>query len=662
VFGSHRRPGYPLSRREGGSGRPPEAPTNLGPVCGIAGVYEYGRADGGLSSDLLTRMRETLHHRGPDGAGNYLSDDRRVGLASRRLAIVDIAGGAQPMVGDDGLVLVFNGEIYNYPRLRQELAASGADFRTRCDTEAILHLYRRYGDRCVEHLTGMFAFVIWDPRRRRLFFARDPIGEKPLYWADEHGTFVFGSEIKALLEHPVVPREVNEQAIGPYLANLVTPGPETLYSGIYKVPPGCCGWCDERGVRISRYASVTAPRRFEAGEAEEAAAHVRQLLDESIAARLMSDVPVGVLLSGGLDSTTIVALLREQGKSLATFTVGFPGHEGFDERDEASWVANRFGTAHHEVTLGETEALEILPLLVHHQDEPLSDPVCVPLYAVCRLARENGVPVVLAGEGADELFWGYAGYRGVLQRWSRLDALLALPRPIRRLAVGVTSPSRRPRRREQLEGLAAGRARPIHMPLGLTGYQRAHLLRAANGAPGWEPAEPGAGEDPLTTLAFDTQEYEFGVRLPELLLMRIDRFSMASSVEARVPFLDPALVDYVYRLPLDLKVRDGETKYVLKRAVADVVPERVANRPKVGFNAPTSGWFAGRHGNLLDELMAGDTLARYFDLAYLRSLSRTLDPDSWEFGTSLWPILNFGIWHRHWIEGEPLDELIGAAA
>jgi asparagine synthase (glutamine-hydrolysing) len=606
-------------------------------------------------------MRETLRHRGPDGAGNYLSEDRRVGLASRRLAIVDIGGGSQPMIGDDGTCLVFNGEIYNYPQLRAALADAGVSFRTHCDTEVILHLYRLHGERCLEQLTGMFAFALWDPKQERLLFARDPIGEKPLYWTDRHGVLVFGSEIKALLEHPLVPREVNEDAIGPYLANLVTPGPETLYSGIFKLPPGCYGLCDRDGVTIARY-STGPSREFQAVGEAEAAARVRELLEESITARLMSDVPVGVLLSGGLDSTTIVALLRERAKDLATFTVGFPGHEGFDERSEADWVAKRFGTDHHSVALGEQDALGILPHLVHHQDEPLSDPVCVPLYAVCRLAEQNGVKVVLAGEGADELFWGYAGYRGVLERWSRLGALLALPRPIRRLAASVTSGVKRPRRREQLEGLASGRARPIHMPLGLTGYQRTQLLRGTNGGPGWEPSEPRAGEDPLTTLAFDTQEYEFRVRLPELLLMRIDRFSMASSVEARVPFLDPTLVDYVYRLPLDLKVRNGTTKYVLKQAVADVVPDQVANRAKIGFNAPTSSWFAVRHGELLEDLMRGDALARYFDLGYLRRLLGAANPGSWEYGNALWPILNFALWHRHWIEGRPLDDLIGAAA
>ncbi len=246
----------------------------------------------------------------------------------------------------------------------------------------------------------------------------------------------------------------------------------------------------------------------------------------------------------------------------------------------------------------ERDALEALTPLVHHQDEPLADPVCVPLHAVCRLAHETGIKVVLAGEGADELFWGYSGYRAAIERWPRLRIMLALPRPVRRLAALATSPRRRPRRREQLDSVAAGRLNPVHMPVGMTGYQREHVLRSRLSGAGWSPSTLTAGEDPLTTLAFDTQEYEFEVRLPELLLMRIDRFSMANSVEASVPFLDRELVDFAYRLPLEHKVRDGITKYALKQAVADVVPSRISGRVKQGFAAPTSRWFATLHGGL----------------------------------------------------------------
>jgi asparagine synthase (glutamine-hydrolysing) len=607
-------------------------------------------------------MRETLRHRGPDGEGVFVSPDCRAGLGHRRLAIVDLANGSQPMMGSDGEWLVFNGEIYNYPDLRRRLIADGVRFETRCDTEVILHLYRRYGKTCVEHLTGMFAFAIWDAQREQMFFARDPIGEKPLYWADCQGSFLFASEIKALLMHPAVTRDVNRALLSAYLANLVVPAPDTLFAGINKLPAGCRGTCDGRGVVIERYRSVSEPRTFASVEEHEAIGRVRELLDNSVHDRLMSDVPVGVLLSGGMDSSTIVALLRERAAELASFTVAFPGQGIHDERAEARWVSERFGTPHHEVALSETDAMAILPKLVRHADEPLADPVCVPLYAVCRLAREHGVRVLLAGEGADELFWGYHGYQAVVERWRRYAAMLALPRPVRRLAARFTSPDRHPRRREQLEALALGRANAVHMPVGMTSYQRHKMLPSLVDGVGWGPGADHAGEDPLTTLAFDTQEYEFHVRLPELLLMRIDRFSMANGVEARVPFLDPVLVDYGYRLPLDLKVRGGTSKWILKKAVADVVPPRVSTRRKQGFAAPTSQWFFQAHGHLLRELILHDSLRAYFDVDYVGRLLATADRDSWETGQILWPILNFGLWHKFWIEQQPLDDLLSLRA
>ncbi len=295
-------------------------------MCGIVGVFEYGQMTGGVDARLIERMRETLHHRGPDGEGTWISPDARVGLGHRRLSILDLAGGAQPMLGAAGDVLVFNGEIYNYPALRSELERDGVAFQTTCDTEVILHLYARHGRACVEHLNGMFAFALWDPQRQELFFARDRVGEKPFHWADVNGTIVFGSEIKAILEHPRVVPSVNEAQVGPFLTNLVTPAPDTLYNGIHKLPPGFIGVCDARGVRTQRYWNLDSPREWSEVDLDEATAGVRTMLDRSVHDRLLSDVPVGVLLSGGLDSTTLVALLRERARGLATFSVGYDEH------------------------------------------------------------------------------------------------------------------------------------------------------------------------------------------------------------------------------------------------------------------------------------------------------------------------------------------------
>jgi asparagine synthase (glutamine-hydrolysing) len=629
-------------------------------VCGIVGVYEYARREGGVSEPLVEEMRDTLRHRGPDGAGTYVSQNRRVGLGHRRLAIVDPAGGTQPMHGPGGECLVFNGEIYNYPALRWELERDGTRFRTSCDTEVILHLYARYGDGCVDRLNGMFAFALWDGRRGRLLLARDRLGEKPLYWADVDGVLVFGSEIKALLAHPLVGRSVNEAAIPSYFTHLVTPSPHTLFAGIGKLPPGTLAVCDGDGMRSRRFWDPFQPRSWAPVPLEDAAGQVRRRLGESVHARMMSDVPVGVLLSGGLDSTTLVALLGERASSLATFSVGFAGGSRLDERAEARAVADHFGTRHHEIEISERDALGFLPSLVHHQDEPLADPVCVPLHFVCGLARDHGVKVVLAGEGSDELFWGYPRYAAVLRRWRTVRMLLALPRPLRSALPRVvpTTSRRRVHLRELLEQVASGRLSPLHLPLGLTAYERSRLLRRPEDGILWLPsAGTGGPGDPLSELGFDTQEHELGLRLPELLLMRIDRFSMANSVEARVPFLDPELVELVYRLPLELKLRQGVGKVVLRRAVADIVPDRVLNRPKQGFGAPILEWFHSTMGDLLASLLAEDAIRRYFDGAVVRDL---LEQHARGVRNEpvLWPVLNFALWHRYWIEQEPLEPLL----
>ena len=346
---------------------------------------------------------------------------------------------------------------------------------------------------------------------------------------------------------------------------------------------------------------------------------------------------------------------------MASFTVAFAGHEQYDEREQARAVAERFGTDHHEVLLTEDDAIDILAPLVHHQDEPLADPVCVPLHAVCRLARAQGIKVVLAGEGADELFWGYAGYQSILERWRALPAdagPAAAGAPAGR--PGHLRPTA-PRRREQLEGIAAGRLNPIHMPVGLTAYQRRHLLGGSATARAWAAGgRPGPGEDALETLVFDTQEYEFEVRLPELLLMRIDRFSMANSVEARVPFLDPALVDYVYRLPLEYKINAGDHQGGPQAGGRRRRAGLGLRARKQGFAAPTSRWFAERHGGVLTDLMGQDALRAYFDVDYLARLLHEGDANHYDYGHILWPVLNFGLWHKYWIEGEPLEDILGA--
>ena len=337
-------------------------------MCGLTGIFEFQTSEGGVREDVLVRMRDTLVHRGPDGEGIFISEDRRLGLGHRRLAIVDLAGGAQPMTDDRGRVLVFNGEIYNYPRLRAQLELDGVNFRTACDTEVILRLYDLHGESCVEHLEGMFAFALFDPAEEKLVLARDPVGEKPLYWTASAGRLIFGSEIKAILEHPAVTPQVDESQLGAYLMNLVTPGPQTLFSGISKLAPGTLMICGRQGIRKRTFTPRPRPREMRDVSLAESSAMAVELLGESLSDRLMADVPVGVLLSGGVDSTALVALLRDREQPMATFSVGYGAEDEGDERAQARRVADHFGTDHHEVEIGAPEAVGFVNDLIKHQD------------------------------------------------------------------------------------------------------------------------------------------------------------------------------------------------------------------------------------------------------------------------------------------------------
>jgi asparagine synthase (glutamine-hydrolysing) len=628
-------------------------------MCGIAGIFSYA-SSAGVDRAQLARMGDLLAHRGPDDEGLVVSDDRRIGLAHRRLAIVDPDSGQQPFVGPRRTLLVFNGEIYNYPELRLRLERAGHALRTRCDTEAVSLLYEDHGPDMVDLIDGMFAFAVWDPAERRLFMARDRLGEKPLYWNARAGVLTFASEIKALFADPRLSAEVNEAAIPGYFADLVTAAPRTLFRGIFKLAAGSAAICDAEGLRTYRYWTPMSDRRWSAQRRPEAAAHVRELLSRSVHERLLGDVPMGVLLSGGLDSSTLLALLADRVSELTSFSVGFSEHPELDERAEARAVAEHFGIQHHEITVSERDAIAFLPELIHHQDEPLGDPVCIPLHFVCKLARSHGVKVVLAGEGADELFWGYPDYWIGLRRLHQLAPLLSMPAPARRLAASALRLDPRPHMSQLAPGLAAGRLPPMHSSVGMAARHRRALLREHDNAaadPAWT-LSPDAHNRGVDLLAFDTQEFELSVRLPELLLMRIDRFSMANGVEARVPFLSKDLVEYVQRLPLDLKLANGTSKIVLRDAVADVVPSRVLQRPKQGFGAPTTAWLSSTMGGLLGTLLDGEGARCYFRVERLKTLVAQDRAGKQRWPPRVWPIMNFLLWHRHWIEGRPLEELV----
>src|ERR1700742_4568746 len=413
-------------------------------MCGICGIYEYGVAQPGVSTGVVERMRDTMVHRGPDDAGVYVSEDRRVGLGSRRLSIVDLSpAGHMPMPNEDGRVWsAYNGEDYNHERLRPGLIAQAHLFRSQGDTEAVLHLYEARGLDFVQELEGDFAIALWDANEQRLVLARDRVGVKPLYYAVADGRLLFASEIKAILEHQAVTRDIDEAALYHYLTFLTTPAPMTLFAGIRKLPAGCILTCDARGtINVTRYWDAIVPAADAAMLADEQAVSERLLglLNESIEKRMMSDVPFGVFLSGGVDSTANVALMsRLMNRPVSTYTVGFRDNPEFNEIEAARDVAREYATDHHEILITQQELLDFLPDLIFHQDEPIADPVCVPLYYVAKLARDSGTTVIQVGEGADELFCGYPDYKRYLKlhdgAWRRLTGL---PRLMRQAMAGV---------------------------------------------------------------------------------------------------------------------------------------------------------------------------------------------------------------------------------
>jgi asparagine synthase (glutamine-hydrolysing) len=642
-------------------------------MCGICGIFGY--SDGfAVSESLATDMRDTMTHRGPDDGGTWSGGGGRVAFGHRRLSIVDLSpAGHQPMSNEDGTVwITYNGEIYNHRALRSELEAKGHTYRSNTDTETIVHLYEEEGERCVERLQGMFAFAIWDSRKRELFLARDRVGIKPLYYAELPGGFVFGSEIKALLRHPALTADLDEEAFHHYLTFVCTPEPLTMFAGVRKLAPAERMTVTPDGrTRRERYWSPFNPQVLkEVAALTEAEQEERlmELLREAIAKRMMSDVPFGVFLSGGVDSSTNVALMSElMSDPVRTFTVAFDTHEEYNELEYARAIADRFKTDHHEVLLDSDDLQNFLPELIHHQDEPIADWVCVPLHFVAKLARDNGTIVVQVGEGSDELFHGYDNYleqaRLRRQIWQPLQRA---PQSVRRAlggaAVrGIERLGRGFRYADLMADTAAGRVPFWGGAIAYRGDIKDRIL--ANGAhmPDsytiverlWEEAEStGMHPDLLQKMSY----LELKQRLAELLLMRVDKMTMATSVEARVPFLDHDFVEFAMALPESMKVRDGVGKYALKKAVEGVLPREIIYRKKQGFGAPVAEWFRSGLGERAQREIRESSLAErgLLDYDYIDELWRQHRSGRSNRAFQLWNLYNVSVWHDYWVAGRTL--------
>ena len=597
-------------------------------MCGICGIVSL--SGNAVDRDLLERMSATLVHRGPDSAGSHLSPG--AGLAARRLSIIDLAGGDQPIANEDESVwVVQNGEIYNFPDLRAQVEVDGHRLRTRCDTEIHLHLYEAHGPKYVERLRGMFAVALWDERRRRLVLARDRFGIKPLYYRVAGDTLAFASELKALLVLPDFTREVDLDAVEAFFDAGYVPAPLTIFRGARKLRPGeVLTWSHgDAEPRIERYARPSPAHELRDASDEELADELRSVLRDSVQAHLLSDVPVGVLLSGGVDSSALTALAAElSDEPVRTFSIGFE-QRAYDELEKARLVAERFGTEHHELTL-RADIVELFPKVAEAFDEPFADDAAIPTYLVSELAAGD-VKVALGGEGGDELFGGYDVYAA-----NALAPRVGWAAPLLQ-----RFPSARARR---FAAAAALPALPRHLAWKqmFTREARAELLAGARGADPFprqsERWDESAHADDLTRVL----DFDLGTYLPDELLVKTDRTSMAHSLEVRVPFLDQAVADFALALPPHQKVRGFAKKRLLRAALAPILPAEILSAPKHGFTLPAAEWL---RTDL--EPFARDALADGRGIFRPEAATHLLDDhvarrrDNWK---QLWTLLSFAAW------------------
>lgn len=624
-------------------------------MCGIVGIY-HPKADRPVDRALLHAMNETQHHRGPDGGGLFAEDG--VGLGHRRLSIIDVSAGAQPLFNEDGsVVVVYNGEIYNFAELFEELKARGHVFRTRCDTEAIVHAWEEWGEDCVTRFRGMFAFALWDRNRQSLFLARDRLGIKPLHWAElPDGGILFGSELKSLLRHPQAPRAIDPAAVEDYFAYGYIPDPRTVYAGIHKLEPG-----HTLLVRRGPSGGVTPrPRRYwdirfsgdGPRDMDAAAEELRARLAEAVRIRLVSEVPLGAFLSGGVDSSGVVAMMAQQSADpVDTCSIGF-GQTEYDETEYARRVAERWHTA-HRMRRVDPDSFDLIDALAGMYDEPFADSSAIPTYRVCQLARET-VTVALSGDGGDEAFAGYTRYRWLADE-ERVRGLLpsAMRRPVfgtlGALYPDMRSGPRALRAKATLQALArdtvesyfhtvcvlpdALRRRLFSpaMRAQLGGYHASDVLRRHIDA---APAEDTIGR---------IQYADMKTYLPGDILTKVDRTSMAVALEVRVPILDHQFLEWACSLPPDLKLRGREGKAVFKKALEPLVPDEVLYRRKMGFAVPLAQWFRGPLRERVRAALTGPVLADcgLFDQAFLARLADEHASGAADHAPALWSLLMF---------------------
>ena len=625
-------------------------------MCGICGIYN-ARSGEPVSAELLAHMTNSLSHRGPDDSGSYL--DGPLGLGFARLSIIDLSGGHQPMSNETGDIwLVFNGEIWNYRELRKELLEKGYQFRTNSDTETIVHAYEEYGVDCVARLHGMFGFAIWDAHRRRLLLARDRAGKKPLYYTHVNGNLLFGSEIKSLLYHPDVKRMADTQGLADFLSARYVPGPATLFANIFKVLPGHWLLYENDTLREECYWDYTFDQT-ENLPIEEYMQGIRQHVHRAVEERMIADVPVGAFLSGGVDSSIVTGIMsRLTNQPIQTFAVGFD-EEGYSELPYAQLAADHFGTEHHELVVKSSDLAAYWPLLTWHRDEPVSEPSDLGVYLVSKLARKY-VKVVLSGEGGDELFAGYpkyvvdwmARYYHILPTPIRDNVITPLldqlPYSMRKLKIAARNLSQPvPQRWMSWFGIFNGQLKEEILS---DSIKTSIDLDSSRVFQRWLSNNPQ--RDNLSSMLYlDTK-----IWLPDNLLMKGDKMTMAASLEARMPLLDYQLTEYAASIPSSAKVKPFKAKYLFKRTYADFLPEAILTRKKMGFNVPTGIWFREGQRNLITRLLLSERARErgYLNDAFVAKLLRDHLEGKTNYQAQLFTLASLELWFRVFIDNPNL--------
>jgi asparagine synthase (glutamine-hydrolysing) len=621
-------------------------------MCGICGIYN-ARSSEPISPQLIAEMTRLIAHRGPDDNGAYL--DGALGLGFARLSIIDLSGGHQPMSNETGDIwIVFNGEIWNYQVLRKELIEKGHVFRTNSDTETIVHAYEEYGVDCIARLHGMFGFAIWDGPRKRILLARDRAGKKPLYYTNVDGNLIFASEIKSLLCHPHVKREADLQALADFLSVRYVPGPATLFAGIYKVLPGHWLLFENGSIREECYWDFTFGKT-EKCPIEEYLDGIKHHVHRAVEERMIADVPVGALLSGGVDSSIISGIMSKlTSHKVKTFAVGFD-HPDYSELPYARMVADHFSTDHHELVVNSADLTQYWPLLTWHRDEPVSESSDLGVYLVSKLARQH-VKVVLSGEGGDELFAGYPKYvvdwmaryyhiipqairNGIVQPF--IENLPYSMRKFKTAARNIAQPA--PQRWMNWFGVFNGQLKEDLLSSSLKASIDLDSSRAFQG---WLDKNPQR-DDLSSMLYLDTK-----IWLPDNLLMKGDKMTMAASLEARMPLLDYKLIEYAASIPSNAKIKSLKAKYLLKRAFADFLPEPILTRKKMGFNVPTGIWFREGQREVITKLLLSERARSrgYFNNEYIERIVHDHLAGKTNYQGQIFMLASLELWFRVFVD------------